>query len=350
MKHLEALFERLSAFEPTMFPVVSLYLNTQPGASGGTNIDSFVRKELRRRVHAYPRRSPEHESLQRDAGRIRAWVDAELGPSSNGAVVFACWGVGEFFEALQFDAPVNEHRLCVHHQPHLFPVARLIDDYARYAVLIVGTHAARLLVCGRGALLGTGWSQMRYQRHVENDQQQATEVVNALERVVREEAIEHVLLTGDPVIVATLRGRLPHALEERVAVLELDHSASEARVLEAAIDALRKHDAQAEAEHVDRLLVAHRAGGSAVLGLHHTLAALGRHQVEELIISGALGDFHGEDVSSRMRGDDRADGLVVPADELVARARRTGARMRFIEDRSLLAAAGGVAALLRQRP
>jgi peptide subunit release factor 1 (eRF1) len=51
-----------------------------------------------------------------------------------------------------------------------------------------------------------------------------------------------------------------------------------------------------------------------------------------------------------VREDDRTGTrLVMIADELVTRARRTRARMRFIEDTSLLADVGGVGALLRYR-
>ena len=372
MRSLELLLERLSAFEPTLFPVVSLYLNTQPDQHGRANIESFVRKELRRRANAYPLRSPERESFTRDVERIRAYLESQLKPSSNGAVIFACWGTDEFFEAVQLDAPVQEHRFYVYHQPHLFPLARLVDQYARYAVLIADTNTARLLVFGRGALLGSnhitnpkvsrtamgGWSQMRYQRHVENYHlHHAKEIVEALDRVVREEAIEHILLAGDEVIIPVLREQLPSRLTEKlIDVLRLDISTPPPQVLQATMETLREHDAQADAARVERLLDTYRAGGHAVIGTHDTLVALNYGQVEEVIISGSLEDLHdsAEEVGTPLapdapkREDDRIGtrGVMV-ADELVTRARRTGARMRFIEDPSLLAGVGGVGALRR---
>jgi peptide chain release factor subunit 1 len=372
MRSLELLLERLSAFEATLFPVVSLYLNTQPDQHGRANIESFVRKELRRRANAYPLRSPERESFTRDVERIRAYLESQLKPSSNGAVIFACWGTDEFFEAVQLDAPVHEHRLYVYHQPHLYPLARLVDQYARYAVLIADTNAARLLVFGRGALLGSnhitnpkvsrsamgGWSQMRYQRHVENYHlHHAKEIVEALDRVVREEAIEHILLAGDEVIIPVLREQLPSRLTEKlIDVLRLDISTPPPQVLQATMETLREHDAQADAARVERLLDTYRAGGHAVIGTHDTLAALNNGQVEEVIISGSLEELHdsAEEVGTPLapdapkREDDRTGTRVVMvADELVTRAQRTGARMRFIEDPSLLAGVGGVGALLR---
>jgi peptide subunit release factor 1 (eRF1) len=199
---------------------------------------------------------------------------------------------------------------------------------------------------------------MRYQRHVANyHHHHAKEIVEALDRVVREETIEHILLAGDEVIIPVLQEQLPHRLAEKlIDVLRLDISTPQPQVLQATMEALREHDAQVDAERVEGLLDAYRAGGRAVIGTHDTLAALNNGQVEELIISGSLEELHdgAEEVGTPLapdapeREDDRTGTrLVMVADELVTRARRTGARMRFIEDPSLLAGVGGVGALLR---
>jgi peptide subunit release factor 1 (eRF1) len=372
MKFLDSLLERLSAFEPTLFPVVSLYLNTQPDQHGRPNIESFVHKEFHKRAIAYPLRSAERESFTRDVERIWTYLESELKPSSNGAVIFACWGTDEFFEAMQFEAPVHEHRLYLYHQPHLYPLARLMDQYPRYAVLIADTNAARLLVFGRGALLRSGritspqnspraidgWSQTRYQRHVANYHlHHANEIVDALDRVVRDDTIEYILLAGDEVIIPVLRELLPHRLQAKlIDVLKLGISASQSQILLATLDALREHDAQIDAERVQLLMDAYRAGGRAVIGARDTLAALNNGQVDEVIISGSLEEIHdaAEEVATALapdaperEGDRSGTRVVMVADQLVTRARRTGARMRFIEDASLLSDVGGVGALLR---
>ena len=92
---------------------------------------------------------------------------------------------------------------------------------------------------------------------------------------------------------------------------------------------LRQQDAQTDAEHVERMLDAWRAGGLAVAGIEATVRAVDLRQVEELLIAA------------------RPDQVQGPADELIAKAQHNNARIRFIEDDSLLADAGGVGALLR---
>ncbi len=128
---------------------------------------------------------------------------------------------------MQLDAPIEKHQLFIFKQPHLYPLARLINEYRRYAVLVADSNRARIFVFGRGRTLAAeevqnekmnrtevgGWSQMRYQRHVDHLRlQHAKEVVEALDRIVREEAIESVIIAGDEVVIPVLREQMPPAL------------------------------------------------------------------------------------------------------------------------------------------
>ncbi len=152
---LDEKLRELALFPPTPMPVLSVYLNAQPDEHGRDNFAPFLRKELKARGSTYPVRSPERESFERDAKKIWAWIETELRPSSNGAAIFACAGAKDFFEALQFDAPIQENRLYVYHQPHLYALAKLRDNYAPYAAVIADTNAARIFVFGLGQTLNT---------------------------------------------------------------------------------------------------------------------------------------------------------------------------------------------------
>ena len=206
-----------------------------------------------------------------------------------------------------------------------------------------------------------GWSQMRYQRHVDNFHLlHAKEVVEALERVVREEDAGHIVLAGDEVIIPLLREQLPPRLAEKVIdVLRLDIRTPEHEVLKATTEALREHNTQTDAERVRRLLDEYRAGGLAVVGLarhaHRALPGAGRRASPERLVAGdplrrgRVRRNQAEDAPPAqidMRG---REPHLVAADLLVARARLTGARVIFVEDPALLADVGGTGALLRYR-
>ena len=43
---LQEQFDRLVAFPPTTFPVISLYLNAEPDQHGKDDVERFLRREL----------------------------------------------------------------------------------------------------------------------------------------------------------------------------------------------------------------------------------------------------------------------------------------------------------------
>jgi peptide chain release factor subunit 1 len=373
---LNDLMERLTAFEPTEFPVISLYLNAQANQHGRDDFERFLRKEFQERARTFEPHTPERESYDRDVEKITRYLAEEVRPSANGIAVFACSGANDFFEAVQLDAPIENNRLFVYRQPHLYPLARLMDQYPRYAVLLADTNYARIFVFSRNRKLESreiqgvkthhtdigGWSQNRYQRHVEEYHlQHAKEVVEALQRIVEKEKAEHVILAGDETtIIPLLREQMPKALLEKVIdVVRLDINTPEHEILRTTLEALRIHDAVTDAEKVKRLLDEYRADGLAVVGVADTLAALSNGQAEELLISASLRNIRYDEksVSEVLEAyapltETEADASEprTIADELVSRARElSAARITFIEDDSLLRSVGGAGAILRYK-
>src|SRR5690349_14908012 len=183
---------------------------------------------------------------------------------------------------------------------------------------------------------------MRYQRHVENYHlHHAKEVVEMLERVMREERAEHIILAGDEVIIPLLHEQLPAWLKNKVVdILRLDIRTPEHEVLKATMAALQEHNLHSDADRVRHLLDEYRAGGLAVVSVSDTVKALDQGQVDELLITAS---------SRAIRVDDgeSPDSNLRTADLLVRRARQTGAHITFIEDPALLSGVGGVGAILR---
>ncbi len=374
------LIDRLVSFEPTPFPVVSLYLNTQADQNGRDYFDAFVRREFNARAKNWTMRTPERVSFDRDTERINLYLRDELRPSANGAAIFACSAENDFFEAVQFDAPIEENHLYTSYQPHVYSLARFIDHYPPYIALVADTNTARLYVFGaheeleqrtvvnpkvNRTMIG-GWSQARYQRHIDNYHlRHAKDVVDELDRLAHRENIERVVLAGDEVIIPLLREQFPQRLEERVIdVLRLDMTTPEHEVMKASFEAVRAHDARQDAEKVGKLLDEYLGVGFAVTGARETLVALTLGQVEEMLLSASeqdvRDDLTGSDaaivpaaleaLNARRNGETSGETRsAMIADELVARARQTDAKITFIEDASRLAERGGVGAKLRYR-
>lgn len=128
----------------------------------------------------------------------------------------------------------------------------------------------------------------------------------------------------------------------KVGILRLDVQASDREVLDASLPLMRERDADTDREQVGAMLDACRAGGRAVVGVPATRRALTLGQVAQLVITATPRTIEAPLISTNGARERTAD-------ELVVKARQTGASVRFIEDPSLLAAAGGVGAFLRFR-
>jgi peptide subunit release factor 1 (eRF1) len=349
MSHVDQLtaqLDRLGSADTGPFPVVSLYLDLRPNERGRDRFEPFLKKELAERMRTYPASGPERESLDKDAERIRAYV-ANVDTALNGLALFACSGA-DLFEAIPLAAGVDQHRLYISNQPHLYPLAQILGTSPRYLALLADTNSARIYVFAATGvervteIAGTktkrmkigGAAQARYQRHAENFHlHHAKEVVDAVARIVRAEGIDQIVIAGDEVIVPLLREQLPKDVSDRIVdVVRLDIRAPQRKVLDTTLAALREKDAQTDSERVEALLDAYRAGGLACVGVDNTRKAFELGQVDELLIAAAPGIIDGPDGT---------------ADALVAQAARTSAKVSVIEEASLLEPIGGVGAFLR---
>jgi peptide chain release factor subunit 1 len=373
----------LAGFEPAPYPVVSLYLDTRPNQHGRDQYQAFTRKELKARSRTYPSGSPERESLDKDIDRITRFLETEVDPSANSVAIFAC-SAGELFETIQSAGVVPQHALHIGDRPHLYPLARLESQSPRYAAVVTDTNSAHILVISAGELVADrevknvktrwtsqgGWSQARYQRHIENFHlQHVKEVVDALDRLVQDEGITHILISCDEVTLPVLREQLPKPLAARIVDhIRLEAHAAAAEVLKVSMEAMNKINAKTDREKVDAAIGAYRAGGLGVVGPEDTLVALIKGQVEELLITADMQRMRPVPVGTAVgRGKEarvsepvleavaagEAAGAppetVRLADDLIAKAKQTAARITFVEEPELLSEYGGVAALLRFR-
>jgi len=370
----QQLMDSLLTFGAIPAPVISLYLDARVNEHGKRNFMPFVRKQLSERVKSYPTQSEERASVEEDFVRIMRYLEDGVRDSTQGLALFACSALDDYFQVGQFEAHFERNRLVVSERPHVYPLARLIDQYRRYAVVLADTNRAQIFVFAAGKAVEQndienvktkhtsvgGWSQSRYQRHEENYHlHHAKEVVDALERTVREEQIEHVILAGDEaVVIPLLKEQMSKELLEKVIdTISLGIDTPEHELLEETLTAFSRHDSLTDMQQVERLLGEFRGDNLAVAGVPDTLAALSNGQVEEMLIVAAVDSlkFDEEEVRKVLNvygADDIPETLDARAvaDELIRRANQmSAARTTFVEDATRLEQLGGVGALLRYR-
>ena len=293
-----ALIEQLEAFDVKGAPALSVYLNVDPKRqvehSYRIVFEDLV-KETREQITDKTSRA----TLETEAARVQTWME-NVSPQGKGLVIFSCeprdlWQT-HFLPVAVADHVAFEPRLDV---AGLFEV---IDEYERFAVALIDKQRARLFtvylgqveeseafrdfVPGRhdqGAL-----AQARYQRHHDaHVHWHLKHVVNRLADMQRRREFDRLILAGPEEATSELRRLLPHALAHRLAaIVRAGTSASDADVLEMALDVERRIERQAEERLVRELVEQAGAGGRATLGVPPTLEALGKAEVLTLVVAG----------------------------------------------------------------
>jgi len=364
---------KLMAFEPAGFPFISVYLNTEPNENGKKDFEVFLKKQLKDHGAVLEAGSSESESYEADVGKINDFVE-NLDPATRGVAIFACSGAGGFFERFEFEIPFDENRFDVSEKPNVLPIVQLVSKHPPFAVVAADTNEAHIYVFKRGKTVERediqntktnrtevgGWSQMRYQRHIDNfHQQHAKEVVEEIAKLVREDRIDRIVLSGDEaVIIPILRAEIPKEFEDAIAgTISLNVKSPVHEVFEAASKAVEEHDSELERQEIGRLLEQNYDGGIGVVGAEETLKALFNGQVQQLFISANPDDINYsrnevQDVLKAYEPGEDTD-LPDPAEkievlnEFVRRAATSADSIRFVSDPQLLKTHGGVGAILR---
>jgi peptide chain release factor subunit 1 len=370
MNDIETLLSKLSESSTTQFPFTSVYLDAQANERGRDQFAPWLRKRISEQERTFDSESDAGKNFRIDCQRIETWLANELDPASNSAAIFACNAEGGLFEAIQLAAPIHRNEIHILDQPHVYPLARLIDQYPRHAAVIANTNSARIFVFGLNRIeaqkdvqniktnrsMVGGWSQKRFQRHIDNFHKQHTrEVVAALDRIVQEEGLRQFVLAGDQeVVIPLLKAELPKHLEEfLVDTLRLDSTDSDQVLLARSMDALRTHDMRQDEDIVRYFIGEYRSGGLAVAGVIDTLTALENGQVDELILAADSSAIETPTEAMAFATDQATerttDVSALIANFLVLKAEQTSARLVFVENSDLFRKLGGCGALLRFR-
>ena len=348
---LRDLIRRLAEIESPDAPMVSVYLDLRPESGGDdpTRIPAMI--VLKDRLLEIEQSLPAHgeaaDSFRADAERIQAHLTGHEARRSDGLAIFAC-SAREVWETVPAGVPFDT-QISVGPAADLFQLARLLDEHESAVVAVVDTNTCRLFVTRRGGLVETsgrdepsdlhkhheqgGWSQARYQRHVEEqDHRFAREAADAIARLVQREAATRVVLAGQQRGLLALKGELPKEVLALVHDEEaIQTSASAGDVASGIRPALERAEAASSADVADRVVAGVRAGQLGVAGLDATMRALEIGQVDELVID------QNADLDEEIRA------------ELVRQAALTSARVEVVTDHEGLARFGGVGGTLRYR-
>jgi peptide chain release factor subunit 1 len=348
---LRDLMRKLAEATSTEAPILSVYADVRPEAHGERPGERNELTVVRGRLHAIgdaiEGHSTARSSFDADRARIERLLDSGDLNGAGGIAIFACSEIG-LWEAIGSPAGF-ETQVSAGPTADLFQLARLLDDSVAAVVAIVDSNTCRLFVTRQRDLVERsgpdepvdehrrsdvgGWSQARYQRHVDmQDKRFAKEAAEAIERLVQREKATHVILAGHERAMGILEPELSEVIRplvDHVARMEMRSSAQHVRDEVAPMLAALE---EAEGTDVaDRAIAGARAGDLGVTGIDATMAALEAGQVDELVLDETA------PIDDLLRG------------ELVRQAALTNARVEIVHEHRGLLRFEGVGATLRYR-
>ena len=281
-------------------PVSSLYIDVD-GRKYPRRQDYMLRAEhlcdeLRGQVEGLDRDA--RCSVGKDATRMHEFLEAmDRGPT-RGVALFSCQA-SNLWEEVRVPRPLKERAVVAEH-PYVMPLEALVETYERFCTVIVDREKARFFLVRRGRLAEQtgisddvpgrhdqgGWSQMRYQRHIEDHVgRHLKHTGELLLALLKRRGFDHLILAGPEEVIPEFERGLHDYLKRRVAArVSLSMQATDAEVLERSLAVEEQLEARREQQVVERLRAEASARRNAVIGLDPVLGALSDGRVETLVV------------------------------------------------------------------
>ena len=305
----DGLLRKLADWSADGVPITSLHLDVDGRRAVGRG-DYLTRLEpLLKSLNLNGWDRERRASVAGDLDRIRRYVREEFDRSGvRGLAIFSASASG-LWETVQVARPLRD-RIEVGSRPNLLPLEVVLESLETFCVALVDRERARVFVVEGdraeeveefkddvpGRHDQGGWSQSRYQRHIEEHVHRHLKRTAEVLRAVQERRpFDHLVLGGAEELVAELERELHDYVSRRIVDrTPMPISTSAAAAVAHCQELERLREASREAEALSRLVseVEGRTG-RAVAGLADTLAALEAGRVDTLVVDAR---FHAEGV------------------------------------------------------
>ena len=294
----------LAGFEAEEGCAISLYLDLDPSVTptpgdAATRLRSLLDEAAK--GDGANRRELTHDQrlgLKADFERIRSFYEDEFErDGAQGLAVFSS-GLDNIWRTLPLTEAVPDH-VSVGSTLYLAPLVPLVGRGEGALVLVVGRERGHFYRLRGGRLQDLadhteeqqgrhdqgGWSQARYQRHIETKvREHLHEVAEALDRIVRQLRAVQVIVISSEEIRAELEEVLSHdAAAAVIGWTSAEAHAAPPELLKVAVPVLDRYRAEKETEVVARWEEEAGRSGRAAAGWEATLEAASDARVELLL-------------------------------------------------------------------
>jgi peptide chain release factor subunit 1 len=367
----------LAGFRAEKGCAISVFVNLDPrDAPTPADVESRVNSLLDRAGKELDERKadlarPEREALRADLDRIRAWFDDGFDrQGANGVAVFAA-GLDNFWSTLTTADPVSDD-VKVGGELYLAPLARMVGRGDGTIVAVVGRERGEVYRLRGGTLQVIadettdvpgqhdqgGWSQARYERHIDEIvERHWRRVADTLDRCVRQLHGSRVVMIGAEDMRSDFESLLSNDVRACIAGWAAAEAHADAQaLLEAAKPVLEEWWRKRDEQILERWREEAGKNGRAATGWEETLEAASDGRVELLLVADGTdrpayqcpqcGRAQVSNGSCPLDGttmESRESGFDLALHQTLAH----GGTVHALRDRPDLDPVGGVAALLR---
>lgn len=352
--------------------IVSVYLRITPRLAYDRSFPATQFKGALKRATRRLKHEQWQQAADRESEKILSFLETGK-TKGRSLVIFSCQPSG-IWEVIESDVSLPT-LVDVDATTKTGLLTRLLDEYPRLAVVVVQRDNAVIYLSeqrisgevGRvtsnvpGQHDQGGWSQGRFERHIEfHVAEHLKKVVEELNTLSQSQSFEWLVVGGTEETVKDFLDRLPQPVAEKnIGTFPVDFKHDgEKEILERARRAREQHERETELQLVQQLFDAAKAGGQGTLGIRDTLQANAENRIRTLLVADTLA-IDGWGCSDCDYVDQKefkscpycgGQGLEMDiVDPIIEKAFTAGARIETLygEARDRLMTAGGIGALLR---
>jgi len=368
---IEQQIQELSAVKGTSGPFLTLYMETdRHDESQRDRIRVFMKHERQQIRHALEGNGHD-DQIEKGIRQIEQYVENSLQPQTRGVAIFACPSEN-FFVPIQLPVPVRP-QLLIGTRPQLRQLTELREMYPPIGVALIDGKYARLFELEFGQILYEmdleqtdmprrhdqgGWSQANMQRHLqEHINRHHKEVAEILTKMVDQNRVRCVIISGQERNLANFRGFLPKRVDEKiVGTLQLDLRASVNDIVTSCQQVIHDRRASQLRERLEEVDEAAHKKGRGALGFPEVLDAANQRRLEQLYIGPEASRTGWRCTSCGLLGEKISLGCpscgnpvftVDLVEELITAAQEESAKVEFAPAGTILDHHEGVGAYLR---
>ena len=293
----------LAGFRAEKGYAISVYVDLDPGVAptagdAASRVNSLIHEGEIQAENAQELTHEQRESLRSDLGRIRDFFTRDFDrDGARGAAVFVD-GLDNAWRTLPLADPVDD-KIAVGREFYLAPLVPLVGRGDGALIAVVGRERGTVYILRAGKLEELidqfdetpgrhdqgGWSQARYQRHIEKlAADHLRRVGEQLDRQVRRLQSPRVVIVTTEETRAEFDEVLSHAVKNAiVGWAQAEAHATPAELLDTARPILEEWHAKQEREAVERWREEEGRGARATAGWPATLEAASDARVELLL-------------------------------------------------------------------